>query len=71
MGHLQAALPESLRAGHAPDAGTLAPMVTAALCPGDVVMVKGSLGSRMNTVVRALLALADGRTETDRNGSAA
>ncbi|KAA5604570.1 UDP-N-acetylmuramoyl-tripeptide--D-alanyl-D-alanine ligase [Roseospira marina] len=60
MRHLDAALPDTLRAGHASDALTLAPMVADALGPGDVVMVKGSLGSRMSAVVRAILALEVG-----------
>jgi UDP-N-acetylmuramoyl-tripeptide--D-alanyl-D-alanine ligase len=48
------AVPAAQRGGHAPDAATLAPMVAAQLAPGDAVLVKGSLGSRMATIVRAL-----------------
>ena len=48
------AMPAGQRGGHAPDAATLAPMVAAQLAPGDAVLVKGSLGSRMATIVRAL-----------------
>ena len=47
-------VPQALRAFHADDAETLAPIVAAAVRPGDAVLVKGSLGSRMRVVVRAL-----------------
>jgi UDP-N-acetylmuramoyl-tripeptide--D-alanyl-D-alanine ligase len=59
MARLRAALPTALRGAHAPDSATLAPLVAAAVGPGDVVLVKGSLGSRMAAVVEALLARAD------------
>jgi UDP-N-acetylmuramoyl-tripeptide--D-alanyl-D-alanine ligase len=48
------ALPAPLRAAHAPDSAALAPLVAAAVRAGDVVLVKGSLGSRMRLVVEAL-----------------
>jgi UDP-N-acetylmuramoyl-tripeptide--D-alanyl-D-alanine ligase len=48
------ALPEASRGAHAPDSTSLAGIVKAALRPGDAVLVKGSLGSRMAAVVRAL-----------------
>ena len=57
MAHLAAELAPSRRGGHAADASALAPLVAAAVAPGDVVMVKGSLGSRMREAVDALLAL--------------
>ncbi|MBL6928001.1 MAG: UDP-N-acetylmuramoylalanyl-D-glutamyl-2,6-diaminopimelate--D-alanyl-D-alanine ligase [Rhodospirillales bacterium] len=67
------ALPNDLRAGHAANAETLAPMVTAAIRAGDVVMVKGSAGSRTTKVVEALLALGanggNGTPEKVVNGS--
>jgi UDP-N-acetylmuramoyl-tripeptide--D-alanyl-D-alanine ligase len=47
-------VPQALRAFHAESAETLAPVVAAAVRPGDAVLVKGSLGSRMRVVVRAL-----------------
>jgi len=43
---------------HAPDSVALAPSVCAALRPGDTVLVKGSLGSRMRLVVDALEKVA-------------
>ena len=46
--------PPALRGGHAEDSAALAPIVAAALRPGDAVLVKGSLGSRMKRVVGAL-----------------
>ncbi len=54
MGHLHQALPEARRGAHAADSATLAPLLKAALRPGDAVLVKGSLGSRMAVVVEAL-----------------
>jgi len=54
MQHLHEALPEPMRGAHAPDSAALAPLLAAALRPGDIVTVKGSLGSRMALVVQAL-----------------
>lgn len=61
MERLNAALPEAMRGGHADSSAQLAPLVCAAVAPGDVVMVKGSAGSRMAVVVQALLDLAPAR----------
>ncbi|SIS75686.1 UDP-N-acetylmuramoyl-L-alanyl-D-glutamate--2,6-diaminopimelate ligase [Insolitispirillum peregrinum] len=52
------AVPAAVRGQHAATSADLAPLVAAAVRPGDVVMVKGSAGSRMGLVVAALLALA-------------
>ena len=57
MKHLFDALPEGMRGGHAPSAAELAPMVAAAVLPGDVVMVKGSYSTGMGDVIQALLGL--------------
>lgn len=57
MAHLFAALPAAMRGGHAANSLTLAPLVAAAVRPSDIVTVKGSAGSRMDMVVRRLLAL--------------
>ncbi len=56
MRHLYEAVPANLRGAHATDSAELASIVAAAVQPGDVVLIKGSNGSRMNRVVQALLA---------------
>lgn len=54
MRGLYDAVPAGLRGAHAPDSAALAPVVAAAVLPGDAVLVKGSLGSRMRLVTAAL-----------------
>ncbi|OAN46622.1 UDP-N-acetylmuramoylalanyl-D-glutamyl-2, 6-diaminopimelate--D-alanyl-D-alanine ligase [Paramagnetospirillum marisnigri] len=54
MRHLHDALPDFRRGTHAETSDALAPLVRQAIRPGDVVMVKGSAGSRMGRVVQAL-----------------
>jgi UDP-N-acetylmuramoyl-tripeptide--D-alanyl-D-alanine ligase len=54
MAHLRDGLPASRRGAHAVDSAALAPIVAAALRPGDAVLVKGSLGSRMKLIVTAI-----------------
>lgn len=54
MAHLHAALPPERRGLHAANSQELAAMVKAAVKIGDVIMVKGSAGSRMGRVVTAL-----------------
>jgi UDP-N-acetylmuramoyl-tripeptide--D-alanyl-D-alanine ligase len=54
MHALYNAVPEATRAGHALDSASLAPIVARSIAPGDVVLIKGSLGSRMKLVVNAL-----------------
>jgi len=58
MAALHAALPAGRRGAHAPDSAALAPVVAETLRAGDAVLVKGSLGSRMALVVRAIKAPA-------------
>jgi len=59
MAALRDALPASVRAAHAGRSEDLINPVVAAVRAGDVVMVKGSLGSRMAPIVAALKARAD------------
>jgi len=47
----------------------LAPIVTGAVKGGDVIMVKGSLGSRTGLIVDALAALDSGRESEDKAAS--
>ncbi len=58
MAHLHAALPAARRGAHAADSAALLPLVLRAVAPGDVLLVKGSLGSRMAPIVDALQSLA-------------
>ena len=54
MHALWEALPSGTRGGYAETAAGLEPAVLAALRDGDAVMVKGSLGSKMGPIVKAL-----------------
>jgi len=62
MGALFATLAKRRQGAHAARSDELAPIVASALRQGDVVMVKGSLGTRMAPIVAAIKSLAD-RTE--------
>ena len=57
MRHLFDRVPDRLRGAHAADSRALAPLVAGAVRPGDAVLVKGSLGSRMRLVVERLEGL--------------
>jgi UDP-N-acetylmuramoyl-tripeptide--D-alanyl-D-alanine ligase len=54
MHHLWDALPSERRGGYAETSAALESPVLAEVQPGDAVMVKGSLGSRMGPLVKAL-----------------
>jgi UDP-N-acetylmuramoyl-tripeptide--D-alanyl-D-alanine ligase len=54
MQGLWEALPSERAGGYAETSASLEPQVLAAIRPGDAVMVKGSLGSRMAIIVKAL-----------------
>jgi UDP-N-acetylmuramoyl-tripeptide--D-alanyl-D-alanine ligase len=54
MHALWQALPANRRGGYAEDSAALEAQVLPAIRAGDVVMVKGSLGSRMAPIVKAL-----------------
>jgi len=59
MRSLHDALPANQRGEHRDNTAELAKIVPEVLVPGDVVMVKGSLGSKMGIVVEALRALPE------------
>lgn len=50
-------LPAKMQGAHAEDSAKLAPLASAAAAKGDVILVKGSLGSRMAVIVEALKGL--------------
>jgi UDP-N-acetylmuramoyl-tripeptide--D-alanyl-D-alanine ligase len=54
MRHLYEALPSSRRGHYAATSAELEPAVVEALQAGDIIAVKGSLGSRMGRIVQAL-----------------
>lgn len=54
MHHLYDALPDAMKGAYEPTAAKLAPKVVKALKPRDIVLVKGSHGSRMGEVVTAI-----------------
>jgi UDP-N-acetylmuramoyl-tripeptide--D-alanyl-D-alanine ligase len=58
MRNLFEAVPGHLRGAHAANSAALAPIVAAELARGDVVLVKGSLGSGMQRVIAAIEASA-------------
>jgi len=58
MRALWQALPASRRGGYAEDSAALEAQVLSAIRAGDAVMVKGSLGSRMAPIVKALQRLS-------------
>lgn len=63
MNSLWNVLPATRRGGYADSAAQLAPQVTAAVRAGDLIMVKGSNGSRAGLIAAALAALgADGES---------
>jgi UDP-N-acetylmuramoyl-tripeptide--D-alanyl-D-alanine ligase len=54
MQNLWQALPSERRGGYAEDAKSLEPQVIEAVRDGDVIMVKGSYGSKMGPLVQSL-----------------
>lgn len=65
MHNLWDALPTSKRGGYAESAAALEAQAVAAIRAGDAIMIKGSLGSRMKTIVNALEKRFPGRTALD------
>jgi UDP-N-acetylmuramoyl-tripeptide--D-alanyl-D-alanine ligase len=68
MRALWQALPANRRGGYAEDSAALEAQVSSAIRAGDAVMVKGSLGSRMAPIVKALQKLS-GRQESGKDTS--
>jgi UDP-N-acetylmuramoyl-tripeptide--D-alanyl-D-alanine ligase len=68
MRALWQALPASRRGGYADDSAALEAQVLSAVRAGDAVMVKGSLGSRMAPIVKALQKLS-ARQESGKDTS--
>jgi UDP-N-acetylmuramoyl-tripeptide--D-alanyl-D-alanine ligase len=62
MHHLWQAIAERQRGGYAASSAEIASAVVGAVRAGDVVMIKGSYGSKMRTVVEALRGLANANT---------
>ncbi|MCP4329390.1 MAG: UDP-N-acetylmuramoyl-tripeptide--D-alanyl-D-alanine ligase [Alphaproteobacteria bacterium] len=58
MAHLYGSLPQAMKGGYAKDSSALVDDLVSSLAGGDVIIVKGSHGSRMDIVVDALTALA-------------
>jgi UDP-N-acetylmuramoyl-tripeptide--D-alanyl-D-alanine ligase len=56
MRGLYESVPARIRGSHAENSAALVSAVVSALRPGDAVLVKGSLGSRMSRIVQALQA---------------
>src|SRR4051794_36418361 len=65
MRNLWDALSTGRRGGYADNSAALESLVTGAVRAGDAVMVKGSLGSKMKTIVSALEKRYPGRTAVD------
>ncbi|MDA0229307.1 MAG: UDP-N-acetylmuramoylalanyl-D-glutamyl-2, 6-diaminopimelate--D-alanyl-D-alanine ligase, partial [Proteobacteria bacterium] len=64
MSHLYAALPNSMQAGQAETSSDLLPALCAAPRPGDVVLIKGSLGVKMRALIDALKHAAEAAPAT-------
>ena len=67
MRALHQALPASRRGIHADSAAALADRVCDLVAPGDIVLVKGSKGSRVSTVVDALRRTGQSTAPGERN----
>lgn len=66
MRELYKALPAAAQGAYAETSAELGPLLRDAVEPGDVVMVKGSLGSRMGPLVDLLKGLGDDEGESIR-----
>lgn len=70
MHSLFQALPSGRRGGYAGTAAELEPAVLGAVRPGDAVMVKGSFGSKMAPIVKALVKTYAGTPAPDADAGA-
>ena len=70
MRSLFEALPSARRGGYAGTAEELEPAVLDAIRPGDAVMVKGSFGSKMAPIVKALERVYAGSPAPDADSAA-
>lgn len=66
MDALYQSIPEGWRGGHTKDSKQLADLVGAAVQPGDVILVKGSAGSKMAYVIETLKKMS---VPAARNGN--
>ena len=67
MHNLWVKIPTEQRGIYADDSAAMAESVRSMLAPGDVCMVKGSLGARMSVIVGAIKALGTVRPATDED----
>jgi UDP-N-acetylmuramoyl-tripeptide--D-alanyl-D-alanine ligase len=65
MRNLWDALSTGKRGGHAENSAGLEAQVIAAIRGGDAIMIKGSLGSKMKTIVTALEKRFPGKAAHD------
>ncbi|WP_420549793.1 UDP-N-acetylmuramoyl-tripeptide--D-alanyl-D-alanine ligase [Curvivirga sp.] len=63
MGEMYKALPTSMQRLHAKDSSTLFDAVLSDLEDGDILLIKGSLGSKMVPVADAFIALSDAASQ--------
>jgi UDP-N-acetylmuramoyl-tripeptide--D-alanyl-D-alanine ligase len=66
MQALWESLPSDRRGGYAENAAALEPAVVAAVHAGDAVMVKGSAGSKMAPIVKALVRYSSRQAVPER-----
>ncbi|MEH6403050.1 MAG: UDP-N-acetylmuramoylalanyl-D-glutamyl-2,6-diaminopimelate--D-alanyl-D-alanine ligase [Sneathiella sp.] len=68
MKHLSDALPEPINTFHAETSAQLVEPVLRDIKAGDIVLIKGSLGSKMKLVLEALVAHSDGLSDAHKAG---
>ena len=68
MGELRVRLPDAMCAGHGERSTDIAEQIAAELRAGDVVLVKGSLGTNMAPIIAAIEALGEPRRRVANGG---